>query len=132
MEKRGWKKSWGGAQVSQSQLSLQKGLIREEPEAPRLRGLLVRLRERQRADLGGPRGPPVRLRALPSRCQRPWASDGGWEGGCDGGREGEQSLCGDAGRGKTSLPMAWARQGMWAACSQPPTLSMRAEQSPCV
>lgn len=58
----------------------------------------------------------------------------GWrlEGGSDGSREGGQSLSGDTGRGKASLPVAWACQGVWAACSQPPTLSMQEEQSPCV
>lgn len=53
-------------------------------------------------------------------------------GGADGSREGGQSLSGDTGRGKASLPVAWACQGVWAACSQPPTLSMQEEQSPCV
>lgn len=52
--------------------------------------------------------------------------------GSDGSREGGQSLSGDTGRGKASLPVAWACQGVWAACSQPPTLSMQEEQSPCV
>lgn len=58
--------------------------------------------------------------------------DGGWSMGSDGSREGGRSLSGDTGRGKASLPVAWACQGVWAACSQPPTLSMQEEQSPCV
>lgn len=46
-----------------------KGPTREEPEVQRGRGLFVRLHERQLAELGEPRGPPVQLRALPSRDQ---------------------------------------------------------------
>lgn len=34
--------------------------------------------------------------------------------------------------GQASLSAAWACQGVWAARSQPPTLSMQREQSPCV
>lgn len=34
--------------------------------------------------------------------------------------------------GQASFSAAWAWQGVWAARSQPPTLSMQREQSPCV
>lgn len=50
-----------------------KGHTGEEPEAQRGRGLLGRLRERQWAEPGAPRGPPVPLGALPSRSLRHWA-----------------------------------------------------------